>query len=86
MSIAHNVILKIRSKPLDAFSFGAGYGVVQSTGERVFYPVGSLEQERRNDSGRTTYCRYRYADNSCLEYRYSELHGYKMSSFMAGGG
>lgn len=83
MSIAHRVIAAIHAKPLDAFSLGAGYGLVQATGERVFYPVGALEQERRNESGRSTYARYRYADNSCLEYTYSELTGCKLSELTA---
>lgn len=79
MSIASKVIDKIMEKPLDAFSLDAGYGVIQTTGERVFYPTGALEKEKRNDKGRCTYARYRYADNSCLEYRYHEARGYTLT-------
>lgn len=79
MSIASRVIAKIQAKPLDAFSLQAGYGVIQTTGERVMYPAGVLERERRNDKGRSTYARYRYADNSQLEYRYHESRGYTLT-------
>jgi hypothetical protein len=67
-SLARKLKETIENNNLSCFSLYAGYGMYN--GEYVRFPVGVSEHEKRNEKGRVIYSRYRYADNSVLEYRY----------------
>lgn len=73
MTIAQQVKHTIETECASTFSLHAGYGM--RGGEYIHFPSGSQEAEKRNAEGRCTLARYRYADNSTLEYRYSEARG-----------
>jgi len=61
-------------KDCTAVTLYGGYAVKPS-GERVQFPTGVQEIECRNDDGRVTMSRYRYADNSVLIFRWSDRNG-----------
>ena len=67
-SYAREVKETIEDSVLSCFSLYSGYGMC--LGEYVRFPVGAQEHEKRNEKGRVIYSRYRYADNSVLEYRH----------------
>jgi hypothetical protein len=69
MTIAQDIKTAIETNCPGCFSLYAGYGM--RGGEYVRFPNGAQETEKRNDNGRVTLARYRYSDNSTLEYRYS---------------
>ena len=69
MTIAQNLKQTIETKCPGTFSLYAGYGM--NGGGYVRFPGGVQELEKRNEQGRCTHARYRYADGSTLTYKYS---------------
>ena len=51
-----------------------GYAVMVDN-RIVQLPLGVKEKETRNSDGRCTYCRVRFADDSILEFRWSDANG-----------
>jgi hypothetical protein len=69
MKLAEKVKLMIEADSPSCFSLYAGYGM--AGGKYVRFPVGAQLAERRNENGRVTRALYKYADDSCLEYKYN---------------
>ena len=78
-TIAEKIQQSIASKQLAAFTLEYGYGVGYD-GARVSWPTGTVEKERRKESGRVTYSLVRYPDGSTITYRFSEATGFKIKA------
>lgn len=70
MTISERVKQVLTENHCMAFTLYGGYASTHN-GETLRFPVGVTELEKRNDNGRVVLARYRYADNSTLEYRYN---------------
>lgn len=70
MTIATSIKNLLTENNCSAFTIYGGYASTHK-GETLRFATGVQETEKRNEKGRVILARYRYADNSVLEYRYS---------------
>lgn len=70
MNLAEKAKSVIDGKGFKAISLYAGQAITYD-GETVHFPQGVVIHTTTNSGGRITLARYKYADDSVLEYRYS---------------
>lgn len=70
MTISERVKQVLTENNCMAFTLYGGYASTYA-GQTLRFPVGVTELEKRNENGRVVLARYRYADNSTLEYRHN---------------
>jgi hypothetical protein len=80
MKIAEQVKKIIERERPSAFTLYGGYGTWVG-GTKVEFPGGSIRNEKKNKTGRTTYSECHYKDGSYIVYRWSENNGYTLQVF-----
>lgn len=77
MTIASDIAEKVAYA--SAVTLYGGYAIGE-TGNRIMFPTGHMELEKRNANGRVIAARFHYADGSRLLFSWSESHGPKYVS------